>query len=503
MRPAHATLFNVVMRPHLVICSVVLAPLLACGPTPPPPGIGDTGLQRDANSSTDGVIFDADSGSTDVPTTPRGPNPRFPTADFEVVLPYMGPPVTIQRALGARSNKLDVHFNFDTTGSFSEEIDALQNDLAGRIVPAVEDRVDDVAFGVSHFEDFPIDPYGARGDEVFEVLTPITTSRSRLASAVSALRNLGSGGDAPEAGFESLYQIATGDGFRQSGVTYIRESNDGIGGVEFREDALRVVLHATDAPSHEGEDYLPALDGVRGRNAAIAALQTHEIRVIGIVTTTSARANLTPLVRASGAVVRAEGGVCRTGLSGAERTADADGTCPLVFDVGADGAGLSDAVVSSIVDLLNGIAYGQVFGRAREDSFAFVRTVLALSSSAEGAEPGRADLRPVDGLDDTFLDVRFGTELMFEAVLENRTLPGADYDQVLRLEIDIVGDTQLLDSFSVRVTVPAMDRRDAGTDAGPDSGPDGGDLDGGSVDGGPDSGASTDASVDAADADAG
>ncbi|MFK8001480.1 MAG: hypothetical protein AB8H86_17925 [Polyangiales bacterium] len=468
------------MRRHLVICSVVLALLVGCGPTPPPPGIGDTGLRRDSNSLTDAALLDADTGSADVSTTPRGPNPRFPAADFEVVLPYMGPAVTIQRALGARSNKLDVHFNFDTTGSFSEEIDALQSDLAGRIVPAVEDRVNDVAFGVSHFEDFPLDPYGAPGDEPFEVLSPITTSRSRLASAVSALRNLGSGGDAPEAGFESLYQIATGDGYRQGGITYIRASSAGIGGVEFREDSLRVVLHATDAPSHEGTDYSPALDGVRGRSEAIAALQANEIRVIGIVTTTSARANLTSLVRASGAVVRAEDGVCRTGLSGAERTPDADGTCPLVFDVGADGEGLSDAVVSSIVDLLNGIAYGQVFGRARDDSFGFVRTVLALSSSAEGAEPGLADLRPVDGLDDTFLNVRFGTELMFEAVLENRTLPGADYDQVLRLEIDIVGDSQLLDSFSVRVTVPAMDRRDAGTDAGNDGGP----LDAGVMDAG-------------------
>ncbi|MFT5358498.1 MAG: hypothetical protein ACI9KE_005737 [Polyangiales bacterium] len=453
----------------------------------------------------DAANLDADTGFSEDSASPRGPNPRFPAADFDVVLPYLGPPATIRRTVGARSNKLDVHFNFDTTGSFSEEIEALQSDLAGRIVPAVEDRVDDVAFGVSHFEDFPVEPYGVSGDEVFEVLTPITSSRSRLASAVAALRNLGSGGDGPEAGFESLYQVATGDGYRHRGVTYIPESNEGIGGVEFREDALRVVLHATDAPSHEGTDYLPALEGVRGQAEAIAALQERDIRVIGIVTTPQARADLTPLVRASGAVVRSEGGVCRTGLSGAERTADADGSCPLVFDVGEDGAGLSDAVVSSIVDLLNGVAYGEVYGRAREDSFAFVRTVLALSSRADGAEPELADLRPVDGLDDTFLDVRFGTELVFEAVLENLTLPGADYDQVLRLEIDIIGDSQLLDSFSVRVTVPAMDRRDAGTDAGSDAGNmDAGNLDGGNSDtGAEDAGADVGEGTDAGVADAG
>lgn len=489
------------MTRSLLIYSVILALSAACGPTPPPPGIGDTGLLRDSNSSADAEFLDADTGFSQDSSNPRGPEPRFPPVDFEVILPYLGDPVTIRRSVGARSNKLDVHFNFDTTGSFSEEIDALQNDLAGRIVPAVEDRVDDVAFGVSHFEDFPVEPFGAPGDEAFEVLTPITTSRSRLASAVSGLRNLGNGGDSPEAGFESLYQIATGDGYRYRGLTYIRESDDGIGGVAFRDDALRVVLHATDAPSHSGDDYLPSLVGVRGQNAAVAALREHAIKVIGIVTTEQARSNLTPLVRATGAVVRSEDGRCRTGLGGAERSAAADGTCSLVFDVGSDGAGLSDAVVSSIVDLLNGVAFGEVYGRAQDDPFAFVRTVLAISARAEGAAPGLADRRPADGQDDTFLDVRFGTELVFEAVLENRTLPGADYDQVLSLQIDIVGDSQLLDSFSVRVTVPAMDRRDAGTDAGVvDAGRDGGNPDGGNLDAGSDAGnldgGATDAGVD-------
>ncbi len=447
--------------------------LAACDETPPPAPQFDASLRLDGGVQSDGSVpRDA---------TVRGPNPQFPPADIEIVLPYMGDEVRIERELNAASGKLDLVFNIDTTGSLAGEITTLQQELSDRIIPMVEDRVNDVAFGVSHFEDFPIAPFGAAGDVAFELLTEVTDRRTRLAGAVQALGSLGNGGDAPESGFEALYQVATGEGLRQNGVTYIDAyRGDGLGGAGFRPSALHVVLHATDAPSHSQPEYAAALPDAHSLGDVTRALNAIDAKVIGVVSSDSARISLLPVVEQTGAVVPAVDGRCRTGIAGETRPPDVAGGCALLFDIGPDGEGLSDAIVQGIIDLLDAIAYGEVYGEARDDPFELVRAVIAKSARADERPPERADLRPEDGLDDTFLGVRFGTELTFELVFQNRTLPGADYDQVFRIFVDILGDGQLLDTLAVRVTVPAMRVRidagmpDAGSDAGVDAGMDAG-----------------------------
>ncbi len=453
--------------------ALLLLVLGACSEErPAAPPDRDASARRDA-ASVDGGPEDAGAIGR------RDGGPAFPPVDLEVVLPYGGPEERVPIEVGADLGRLDVAFSVDTTGSFGEEIDALQADLEDRIVPALRDRVGDVAFAVSRFEDFPSDPWGAPTDVPFELLTALTTDVRRVASAVAALDEpLGHGADAPESGAEALYQIATGDGYRAGGRTIVprftRAAPGGgsLGGVGFREGALHVVVHVTDAPAHQPEDYAGIYPGTRSVQEAGDALGAIGARVVGIASGELARSHLERLALDTDAVTPAEGGACATGIDGEPR-APTGSRCPLVFSVAEDGTGLSDTIVDAIVELVNGVAYDEAFGVVITDPLAFVRAVEAADAEPPDGipDPGRDDRRPPgDGVVDTFLDVRTGTRLVFVARLANRTLPPADYDQVFHLTVEIRGDDLLLARRQIRVIVP-RGRLDAGSPADGGAGP--------------------------------
>jgi len=410
----------------------------------------------------------------------RDGGPVLPPAAEEIVLPYRGPTVTRTLSVSAEPARLDVCFSVDTTGSFGEEIDAMQDSLGDRIVPALEDRVRDVAFAVSRFEDFPESPFGAPQDRPFELLTRVTTSRSRIGAAVAALdQPLGNGGDIPESGAEALWQIATGEGY-PAGRGSLVPAFDGrpalgggsLGGVGFREGALHVVVHITDAPTHAAEDYAPALDDVHSLDESIEALDAVGARVLGIASGRQARPHLERLALATGADVPPEDGVCPTGIGGMDNS-PVDGRCPLVFDVRSNGSGLSEAIVDAIVDVVDAVQFDEVWGEAPDDELGFVRAIAAVDATPpDGVDPpARADRRPPDdGVDDTFLDVRSGTEVELEVRFANdRIAPAPDYDQVFRVLVNVVGDGRTLAERVFRIIVPAG-RFDAGAaDAGASS----------------------------------
>lgn len=454
--------------------------LLGCGGNvpPPPPPLDGGQILRDGELP-DALVPD-DVGS------PRRDGALLPPADIEVVLPYLGEEVTEERIIDAQPGRLDVHFSIDTTGSFGGEIDALQRDLSSRIIPTLEERVTDIAFGVSRFEDFPLRPYGSEGDSPFQLLAPMSEDRSRAQSGVARLdQPLGAGGDASESGYEALYQIATGEGLTIGGVQYVAPfSGAGLGGVGFRERALHVVVHVTDATAHFPEDY-PDLPGTHGEADAVDALRALEGHVIGIVSGIGARPHLESLALATDTWVPADDGVCATGIDG-ETYPPSSGRCPLVFDIDPEGNGLSDAIIDSIVNLLDSVQYDEVYGEVLDDRLGFVRAVEALeATTADGLMPPRsADLRPMDGIDDTFQMVRIGTDLRFAIRLRNTTIPPATYDQIFRLSVQILGDGNVLDEVTIRVIVPAG-FLDAGiTDAGTDAPTDAGTMDAGTTDAG-------------------
>jgi hypothetical protein len=157
-------------------------------------------------------------------------------------------------------SKLDLVFNIDTTGSMSGTITNVKNNISSMIT-SIRSMVTDSGFGVTAFDDFPINNNGGSNDLPFELLGAISTNNSTVTTNVSKIPGASGGADTPESGAESLYQIVTGAGVSWVGGSSSTHSvpkrtNIGStwGGVDFRHDTLPVVIHATDAASHDVVD---------------------------------------------------------------------------------------------------------------------------------------------------------------------------------------------------------------------------------------------------------
>ncbi|MDD9947766.1 MAG: hypothetical protein OXU20_42390 [Myxococcales bacterium] len=457
-----------------VVC--LLAAVPGCSQAGQAPGVprrpassdGDAGERRDAGSQA------ADAG---LPTTTR--MPRLPPADEQVILPF-GASADYHFTVSADLGRLDVHFSVDTTLSISEEIDQLQRTLASHVVPRLRERVEDVAFGVSRYEDFPAEPFGApmagpggalRADTPFELLIPITTHEGRLARALSKLDSpLGTGGDSAESSAEALYQIATGAGYSHAGRELVEPFDDdaqdaagNIGGVGFREGAMHVVVHVTDADTHRPADYATSFPGTHSLDDAIEALRNVEAKVIGVASSSQARKHLEAAAFGTGSVLAnvENGGDCPTGIEG-DLVPRYQDTCPLVFEVDSDGKGLSDTATDAIVSLLDGIRFTEIGVRIGDDPIGFVGNLevdlQATEAAAGAADPQVLDKLPKeqpDGLPETFSDVQNRTTLGFKVTLENRTIAPTDHEQGFRVVVVAMGDGLVVAERVIRIMVPA------------------------------------------------
>jgi hypothetical protein len=404
----------------------------------------------------------------------------------------MAPTLLVPFRVTATPAQLDVHFSVDTTGSFGAEIDAMQRDLEQRLIPEIRARVADSAFGVSRFEDFPVQPFGESSDAPFELLSPITTDVSRVRAGVDALDGpLGSGADVPESGFEALFQIASGAGLGAGDERWIAPYvGAGLGGVGFRPGALHAIVHITDAPAHAATDYAGSVPGAHSEADVRRALADLPAFLLAAVGSAQARDSLHDLVVDSGATIPPVNGQCRTGLGGAAQAPEA-GRCPLLFDIASDGTGLSDVILDAIAGLVETLSYAVVSAEFDTDRLGFIESFEATSATtlAGVTPPTRVDTAPADGVLDAFEDVRGGTELLFTLGLRNVLLRNLDYEQVYRVRVRIVGDGVVLLEETLRVVVPAA-TPPVPQDAGP---PDAGPLDAGARDAGPQDAAAGDA----------
>lgn len=437
----------------------------ACEEAPPP-------SRRDA-----GRRARLDAGSPEDARIARPSEPSRPPVDVEVELPP-GAETRVSITVGSGTSELDLVLSVDTTGSFGGEIDALQRTFVSDILPALTARAERLALAVTRFQDFPFGGFGGPNDVPFELITPLTTDLALVNAGIARLdMPLGAGGDVPESGYEALYQIATGAGLEWNGRTLVAPwspARRGPGGgtepgVGLRAGSLRAVLHVTDAPSHDARTYGPP---AHDRAETLVALRASRLRVIGIASAAEARPHLEELALATGAVLPAERGRCRTGLRGASRDA-VDGVCPLVFDLAPDGTGLSDVVVQAIADLLRSLSHAAMWGRARDDRMGFVRRIEAARAEVEpgATAPMRSDERPVDGVPDTFRRVERGVTVTFDVVLANDGVAPMDYAQSFTFAIDIVGDDTVIATRTLRVIVPRgrLPTPDAALDGGLDA----------------------------------
>ncbi len=404
----------------------------------------------------------------------------LPQADDEIVLAYGAPAERYTLEVDAEPGMLDVQLSIDTTGSIGAEIDTLQQDLHVRVVTRLRERVADASFGVSQFEDFPHFPFGTAGggnqraDTPFRLLTSITSDSSRVTNAVAGLdKPLGRGGDPPESGAEALWQIATGLGYEHEGKALIapydgRAATGGGtgGGVGFREGALRVVLHVTDAASHAPSDYGDLFPGTHSMEQAADALRAINAKVIGIVSDAcvcddppylQARGQLEALAIATRAVgAPDDDGKCPFGLDGA-RLDSIGGECPLVYDVSSEGEGLSSTVVDAIVELVDGVRFERVHGRAGDDPLGFVERIVPREVRQDDP-PEIADLLPEeepDGELDSFVRAGGRARLRFDVELRNTRIAPLDVDQRYRAVVEVVGDGLILVQRTLRIRIPA------------------------------------------------
>jgi hypothetical protein len=423
--------------------------------------------------------------------------------------------------------RADVLFLIDTTGSMGGEINNLQTSL-NSIARDISADIPDTAFGVARFDDFPVAGYGneAGGDRPFILGQRVTNVMADITAAVDRLDTpLHWGGDGPESQIEALYQAATGAGFRsRTGVVWVpvfdaaagfdpARGHGRIGGVGFREDALPIIIMATDNsfhrrwgdPSVAGDratwcgdaagdscdfyasgDFGAAADQIpKTWSATLDALNSIGAAVIGIASedtgaSSDQRTELSGFAVRTGTWIAPDAaGRCATGIRGALRAAetyDPDGAgpdpartlCPLVYSVGGDGSGLADTITGAIGDLVSFVHFDTLHTEARDnpdtagvdESRFFVRGIPMRADRATcDPMPTVADRLPSaapDGIWDSFTDVEPGCLVTFQIIASNDgVVERTCVDQIFDLDIVIIGDDVVeADRRTVIVRVP-------------------------------------------------
>ena len=429
-------------------------------------GVVDPGESSPVGSDTDGDgtpdLVEVVAGSD-----PNDPSMTIPEGDFYFVLPYEGPGQTGTLDFTTSVRRADVFFSMDTTGSFGEEIAAIQAALDQTIVPGIAAVIDDTAFGVGRFEDMPVEPFGLSGDKPFELLQPITTDHLLVAAGLAALPPASGGLDTPESGFEALYQWASGTGLSDFGFPPF--APPGIGGVGFRSDALPIVVQITDARSHAASDYASLTSQAHDDEAAIAALNAIGARVIGVDSLENAgtpddpRAELEAFAIATKAVIPPDAatGLCHTGVGGAPRdpvTVAGAPVCPVVFDVLPNGVGLGPLIVSAVAELATlgvlDVSTEQI-GKTKgptgdETTEGFTSADFLVSVTPVPPAPAGATI-----VGDVFKGVTPGSTVTFEVTGFNDFQPPKLTDQLFDADIHVLGDlVTLLDVRKVYIIVP-------------------------------------------------
>ncbi len=400
--------------------------------------------------------------------------------EFYFVLPFEGAEQSATLRFVPQVKQADVMFNVDTTGSMGEEVSNLAAGL-NTIVDGTRERVSDAAFGLSTFRDFQSDA------EPFVVESPITTDAEQVELAVNAL-TVGGGGDFAESGYEALYQLSVGDGVDGIFGVHGPWAVDGaIGGAQFRMGSLPIIVHATDATSHDSSTYA-AGSGTHSAAEAYDALLSIGARVITIESgTAGATTQLQEISQTTNAVVP----VCafKTGDDSwrcgedtcCDGTIAVDDRCVLRYEVASNGAGLSDASADGIDALIKYTTF-DLFALDRDDGDTatpdtsdFIVRVEANTPDDTFKPPSEPEFscNPVPNpamlnganyengfegfaVGSSRQDVE-GAKLFFTVRAQNTTVRQTGTPQLFTAFIDIVDETTgaVLDTQDVVVIVPA------------------------------------------------
>jgi hypothetical protein len=336
--------------------------------------------------------------------------------DFVFTVDYNAAPSPASETLDLSTNiqQADVLFVFDTTGSQSSSIKAVEMGLSG-IVGSVQAKVPNIAFGVSEFRDFTTDdPFVFKYDyRITTMSSPMSPTLTGVQAAMTAVATVGDGGDSPEAGWEALYAIAGGPPMTATSsiggsytstinLTSIQpttppagETQGNVAGAGFRAGSVPIIVTVSDAAWHDapgesptetdpttgmvdphaGFDDYTQVTGVPSREKTIDLLRKLGAKVIGIAATNNSSATGDSTTRSTdtaydtGAVVtpgdfgtvrpaNCNPNQCCTGVSGVGVPPDTSGNCPLAFQYDdGNGNGIGAAVGNGIVALANGLKF--------------------------------------------------------------------------------------------------------------------------------------------------
>lgn len=232
------------------------------------------------------------------------------------------------------SRKVDVVYLMDVSASMGDELNGLVQS-AERIRKSLSEKKIDAHFGLGIFRS-----YGSA--LTYERLLNIEPPGPRLANALNSLEP--GGGGPQKTHLAGLYQLATGAG-QDDGGAFIAAGQQ----MDFREDALRIVVHGTDEafvderPSPTFAEAASALRGLRAHQVGLS--YENESNPLGI-TSGSPTEDLRKMASATDAVAPPEGADCGGGNLipyGA----------PLVCVIpSAEAEGLKDSIGTAIVKLV-------------------------------------------------------------------------------------------------------------------------------------------------------
>ena len=393
------------------------------------------------------------------PNDPRS-NPHA-SGDFFFLEPYMAPPSPARDTLVFSTNirRADVFFMIDTSISMQAYIDTIRASLTSRIIPGVVAAIPDVHFGVGQFDICPPaaathTPGTCRGIEVDQVSTGDTAA---VGTALTSLTADCSGVHEPYA--QAIVLWASGADARWPSVI-APACASGVGLGCMRRDALPILLMIGDEAFTES--YNTAGTACSSGGCATCATYPTVTQIITAVNGIAGR-----VMQLGPASMRSptEWGMIATGTGAVDATG-----APLIFP--AAGSTTVDAAVVTAISTLAASTPLDITAQARDDTTDAINALSFISRLETNTHGGVtdprdmtqicvgglpvADLHPVDGVNDTFPNVRPGTPVCFDIVpaMNTTVMPGPD-PILVRAYIDVLGDgITVLDTREVFFLIP-------------------------------------------------
>jgi hypothetical protein len=415
---------------------------IGCGSTVKATADGDT----DAPADGPGDVSTETPG--DVDTDAPDPCEAYPD-DPCVVLPHEGGTREILVDFHTDVDQADFYLLVDTTGTMDGSISDVAAAFTSDIRPAAEAAFRDVQFGLGHFNDFPMDPYGQSNDMPFWHMLSVGTDLDAVQTELDTLPDndaWGNGQDLPEANAVALTITATGLGLDTGGATIPDQAcmASGMFGYPcFRPDALPVVIMISDAVWHNGEGdsdpYDPADFTTHNYDDAVAAFNAAGIKFMGVHIPAGAADGLTPMEHFA------------TDTASLDAAGD-----PLVSTGDANTAGERTA---TLIDTLRAEARFDVACEAQDEpddppGDDRDATVFVTSIAPDSATPPTGAPDPTSD-DTTFYDVTQGTDMTFLVTLENTDHPSESTPVESLVWIVALGDgTTEIGRVAIMVIVP-------------------------------------------------